>query len=237
MTDENEKRTATPDDSGSRARWIAAGGAVLVFVAAWHFLPLKGWLETLEDRVSGMGVLGGLLYFAVYVVASLLFVPGSILTLGAGYLFGIGGGMAVVWAATTATAAIAFLIARHLARRPVERLARRHPRFAALDDAIGRNGWKVVGLLRLSAIVPFSLSNYFFGLTSVDFGAYVATTAVAMLPGTFFYVYLGAAGKSLVEGEKSPWEWALIGAGVATTAVTAVILARVVKKYLVSRAR
>ena len=231
MTDDKTQTTA-PDNS--QWRWIAAGAALLALAAAWHFLPLKEWLDLLGQRVSRMGVLGGILYFAVYVVASLLFVPGSILTLAAGYLFGVAGGMVVVWAATTATATIAFLIARHVARRQVERYAKRHPRYAALDDAIGRSGWKVVALLRLSAIVPFSLSNYFFGLTSVDFASYVATTAVAMLPGTFFYVYLGAAGKSLGKGEKSPWEWALIGAGVVATVVTAVILARVVKKYLKS---
>jgi uncharacterized membrane protein YdjX (TVP38/TMEM64 family) len=235
VTDKKKKKTrAAGDSDGSRWRWIAAGAAVVALFAAWHFLPLKDWLEALEDRVSGMGVLGGVVYGLVYVAASLLFVPGSILTLGAAYLFGIAGGMAVVWPAATAAAAVGFLIARYLAREQVERLARRHPKFGALDAAIGKSGWKVVGLLRLSAIVPFSLSNYFFGLTSVDFMPYVAATAVGMLPGTFFYVYLGAAGKSLGEGEKSPWEWALLGAGVLATAVTAVILGRIAKKHLKS---
>ena len=229
-----KKKAAAADVS--KWKWIAAGAAVLALIASWHFLPLQDWLKALEDRIDGMGFLGGVLYVAVYVVAALLFVPGSILTLGAGYLFGIAGGMAVVWTAATASGALGFLIARYLARDQVEKLARRNPKFGALDAAIGKNGWKAVGLLRLSALVPFSLSNYFFGLTSVDFLPYVAATAVGMLPGTFFYVYFGSLGKSLGEkGGRSPWEWALLGAGLIATAVMAVVVAREAKKHLKSR--
>jgi uncharacterized membrane protein YdjX (TVP38/TMEM64 family) len=182
-----------------------------------------------------MGFLGGVLYVAVYVAAALVFVPGSILTLGAGYLFGIAGGMAVVWTSATVSAGIGFLIARHLARRPVEKLARRSARFGAIDAAIGKNGWKMVGLLRLSAIVPFSLSNYLFGLSSVDFVPYIAATAVGMLPGSFFYVYLGAAGKRLFEDGGSGWDWIVVGLGVVATAVMAVVITRLAKKELKKR--
>lgn len=228
--------TATPSDASlSKWRWIAAGIAVLVLLAAWHLVPLQEWLKALDERIEGMGFFGGVLYAAVYVAASLVFVPGSILSLVAGYVFGIAGGMAVVWAGTTAAAAAGFLVARHLARRPVERLARLHPRFGAVDAAVGKNGWKVVALLRLAAIVPFSLSNYLFGLSSVDFVPYIVTTAVAMLPGTFFYVYLGATGRSLGEkGDLGPWEWALLGIGLVATAVMTVVLARVANKHLKS---
>jgi uncharacterized membrane protein YdjX (TVP38/TMEM64 family) len=225
-------------DGEAKWKWIAAGAAALALIASWHLLPLEDWLHGLGDRIEGMGALGGVAYFALYVVAALLFMPGSILTLGAGYLFGIAGGMAVVWTAVTSSAAIGFLVARHLARDPVERLARRNARFGAIDEAIGKNGWKTVVLLRLSAIVPFSLSNYLFGLTSVDFVPYIASTAVAMLHGSFFYVYLGAAGKSLGEsGDLGPWEWALLGAGLVATVVMAVILTRVAKKQLKSGRR
>jgi uncharacterized membrane protein YdjX (TVP38/TMEM64 family) len=228
----------TSDGAKSKWKWIAAGAAVLALIASWHLLPLEDWLHALEEQIEGMGVLGGVLYFAVYVAAALLFVPGSILGLGAGYLFGIAGGMVVVWTAVTASAAIGFLIARYLARDTVERLARRNARFGAIDAAIGKNGWKTVGLLRLCQILPFSLLNYLFGLTSVDFIPYIAATAVGMLPGSFFYVYLGAAGKSLGEkGYRSTWEWALLGAGLVATVVMTVILTRVAKKQLNSSKR
>jgi uncharacterized membrane protein YdjX (TVP38/TMEM64 family) len=225
----------TVDGASSKWKWIAAGAAVLALIASRHLLPLEDWLHALEARIEGMGALGGVLYFAVYVVASLLFVPGSILSLGAGYLFGIAGGMAVVWTAVTVSAALGFLIARYLARHAVEGLARHNARFGAIDAVIGKNSWKTVGLLRLTAILPFSLLNYLFGLTSVDFAPYIAATAVAMLPGSFFYVYLGAAGKSLGErGDRSPWEWALIAAGLVAAIVMAIVLTRIAKKQLKS---
>jgi uncharacterized membrane protein YdjX (TVP38/TMEM64 family) len=223
------------DESASRFRrkLLAALLLIAALIASWYLLPLRHWMASFEARVRGMGLAGGILYVAVYVVASLLFVPGSILSLGAGYAFGVAGGMAVVWTGVTVAASAGFLVARHLARDAVQSLDRRNARVGALDAAIGRSGWKAVALVRLSALVPFSLSNYFFGLTSVRFGPYVAATAVAMIPGSFFYVYLGAAGKGLAQaGERSAWEWALIGAGVAVTAATAVILARFTKKQL-----
>ena len=214
-------------------KWIAAGAAVVTLIAAWHFLPVEDWLEAFEKRIEGMGVPGGMLYAAIYLAGSLVFVPGSVLGLGAGYLFGVAGGMAVVWPAVTASEAIAFVVARHLARRPFERLAKRRPTFGAIDKAVRKNGWKMVVLLRLSAIVPFSLTNYFLGLTSVRFVPYIVTSSLGMLPGIFFYVYLGAAGKSLSEnGSRSPWEWAVLAAGLVATVVGAVLITRYAKKQL-----
>jgi uncharacterized membrane protein YdjX (TVP38/TMEM64 family) len=167
------------------------------------------------------------------VLAALLFVPGVVLTLGAGLAFGLLWGTVVVSAASTTAAAAAYLIARYAARRKVEALARRHPRFAAVDRAIAKNGWKVVALLRLSPVIPFSISNYLYGLTAVRFFPYVAASWAAMLPATVLYVYLGAAGASLSGGRpKSPWEWVLLGGGLAATIAVTVILSRVARREL-----
>jgi uncharacterized membrane protein YdjX (TVP38/TMEM64 family) len=180
-----------------------------------------------------MGALGALLFGLVYIVSCLLFVPGSVMTIGAGLVFGLGWGIAVVSLASTATAAIAFLIARYWARDRVERAARRHEQFAAVDRAIKNQGWKVVALLRLSPLVPFNLSNYLYGLTAVDFGPYVFASWLGMLPGTVLYVYLGAAGKAASgRGGRSSWEWALFGAGLAATAAVTVILTRAAKREI-----
>jgi uncharacterized membrane protein YdjX (TVP38/TMEM64 family) len=223
-------------DESSKWKWIAAGAGVAALLAAWRFLPLADWLQSLEGWISGMGVLGGFVYGAVYVLATLLLVPGSVLTIVAAYLFGIAGGMAVVWPSATAAAALGFLGSRYVAREHVERLARRHPKFDAVDAAIGKNGWKVVGLLRFSPVVPFALSNYLFGVTSVAFWPFLAASSFGILPGTLFYLSLGAAGKSLSEkGELSAWEWALLAAGLLATAAAAVILTRYAKKELESR--
>ena len=112
-------------------------------------------------------------------------------------------------------------------------MAKKNPKFAAIDRAIGKEGWKVVALLRLSPLVPYSLSNYFYGLTSVRFGRYVATSWAAMLPATVLYVYLGAAGRTIgAKTARSPWEWVLLAAGLAATAAVTVILTRVAKQEL-----
>jgi uncharacterized membrane protein YdjX (TVP38/TMEM64 family) len=217
-------------------KWIALGVLAASLFVAWGALPVKDWLKVFQTWISGLGPLGGVLYGLVYIGAALLFVPGVVLTLGAGFVFGLGWGIVIVSLASTATAALAFLIARYLARERVEELARKNEKFDAIDRAIGKNGWKVVGLLRLSPLVPFSLSNYLYGLTSVRFLPYVAASWVGMLPATFLYVSLGAAGKSAGEtGGKSAWEWVLLGSGLLATAAATVILARVSKKELTSK--
>jgi len=222
---------ATP--AGARWKWVVLILAVVALVVAARILPIGHWIRSFQEWVRGMGTAGMVLYGAVYVLAVVLFVPGIVLTLGAGFLFGLGRGVVLVSAASTLAAALAFLIARYFARASVERLAKKNPRFEAIDRAIGKEGWKVVALLRLSPLVPFSLSNYLYGLTSVKFWPYVATSWVAMLPATVLYVYLGAAGRTIGQGgQRSPWEWALLAVGLAATAAVTVLLTRVAKREL-----
>jgi uncharacterized membrane protein YdjX (TVP38/TMEM64 family) len=218
------------------AKWIALGLLAVGLFAAWRLLPVKEWLRDFQSWIAGLGPLGGVLYGLAYIAGAVLFVPGIVLTLGAGFLFGLGWGVVLVSLASTAAAALAFLIARYVARGRVERLARKNPKFAAIDRAIGKNGWKVVGLLRLSPLIPFSLSNYLYGLTSIRFLPFIVASWVGMLPGTFLYVYLGAAGRSVGEkGARSPWEWVLLGAGLLATAAVTILLTRVAQKELKSK--
>jgi uncharacterized membrane protein YdjX (TVP38/TMEM64 family) len=214
-------------------KWVAGVAALIVLVVAAQVLPVKEWLGSFQGWVKGMGAAGMVLYGIVYIAAVVLFVPGIVLTLGAGFLFGLGWGIVLVSIASTTAAALAFLIARYFARDGVERLAKRDARFEAIDRAIGKEGWKVVALLRLSPLVPFSLSNYLYGLTSVKFWSYVGTSWAAMLPATVLYVYLGAAGRTIGEGgRRSPWEWALLAVGLAATAAVTILLTRVAKREL-----
>jgi uncharacterized membrane protein YdjX (TVP38/TMEM64 family) len=208
-------------------------GVAAVMVIGW-LLPVDDWLEQAQSWAARMGFLGGVVFGLVYVVGALLFVPGSVLTLGAGLVFGLAWGVVVASASATATAAAAFLITRYLARDRVARLARRHEKFAAIDEAVREKGWKVVALLRLSPLVPFSLSNYLFGLTAIDFWPYVLASWAAMLPGTILYVYLGAAGGMAVGGarKQSPWEWALLVGGLLATVIVTVILTRTARLEL-----
>jgi uncharacterized membrane protein YdjX (TVP38/TMEM64 family) len=215
--------------------WRALGAIALAAALAVlaRLLPAEAWLASFQRRTEAFGWWAPLLYGAVYVAAALLLVPGALLTVGAGLLFGVARGTALVLLAATTAAALAFLLARHAARHRVERWAARDPRFLAIDAAIREQGWKVVALLRLSPLVPFSLSNYLYGLTAVRFWPYVAASGVAMLPGTLLYVSIGAAGRAVAgKGGRDPLEWALLAAGLLATAAATVLVGRAARREL-----
>jgi uncharacterized membrane protein YdjX (TVP38/TMEM64 family) len=155
-----------------------------------------------------------------------LLLPGSVLTLGAGAVFGLARGSVLVSVAATAGATAAFLVGRHLARGWVARRIEGQPVFRAIDEAVAREGWRIVGLTRLSPVFPFNVLNYAFGVTRVRLREYVLASWAGMIPGTVLYVYLGAlAGDLATLGaggrERSPAEWAVSVVGLlATVAVT-----------------
>jgi uncharacterized membrane protein YdjX (TVP38/TMEM64 family) len=214
-------------------RAVLVVAAVALLFGLSRVLPMDRWLAAFQHWVGGLGAWAPLIYGAVYVAAAVLLVPGALLTIGSGLLFGLVKGTLVVLVSASVAAALAFLIARHLARRRVERWARDNPRFAAIDAAIREQGWKVVLLLRLSPLVPFSLSNYLYGLTAVRFWPYVAASAAGMVPGTLLYVSLGAAGRAAAAGRgRSPLEWALLGLGLLATAAATVLVGRAARRQL-----
>jgi uncharacterized membrane protein YdjX (TVP38/TMEM64 family) len=172
----------------------------------------------------------------VYVVATLLFIPGSLLTLAAGTLYGLVLGTVVVSLASTTGAALAFLIARYAARDRVRPIMEQSPKLAAVDEAIGLQGWKIVALLRLSPAVPFNLQNYLYGATAIRFWPCVLVSWIAMLPGTFMYVYIGSLGHSLAAGRPTmPAEWVLRGVGLLATVVVTAYVARLARDAIQQR--
>ncbi|HEY3173276.1 MAG TPA: TVP38/TMEM64 family protein [Thermoanaerobaculia bacterium] len=216
--------------------WIGLGLALAALFAASRVLPVGEWVRAFRDWASSLGVAGKAFYALVYAVATVLLFPASLLTIAAGFAFGLGWGVATVWVGATAGAALAFLIARHVARERVEKVARRREDFRAIDRAIGEKGWKIVALLRLSPLVPFSLSNYLYGLTAIRFGPYVLASAAGMLPGTVLYIYLGVAGRvaaAASAGEKrSPLEWAALVVGLAATIIATIFITRIARREL-----
>ena len=212
-----------------RARWKWLAGLVVLAVLLIAGRRALAVVPAFADWVTAQGVTGALIFCLAYIAAVVLLIPGSVLTLAAGALFGIARGALLVMVAATIGASAAFLIARYAAR---ERMARRlagNTRFAAIDRAIARSGWRMVVLLRLSPLVPFNVLNYALGLTGVRFAEYLAACA-AMLPGTLLYVYYGrvigdvaaiAAGAPL---QRDAPYYAMLAAGLAATiAVTALI--------------
>jgi uncharacterized membrane protein YdjX (TVP38/TMEM64 family) len=190
-----------------------AGGAVTRFAA---------WVEQL-------GAWGPLVYVAGYALATVAFVPGSLLTLAGGAIFGLGRGFALVFVAAVLGSSAAFLAARHVVRARIEARIAADPRFAAIDRAVAAQGRWIVFLLRLSPVFPFVLLNYALGLTRVRFADYLAAS-LGMLPGTLLYVYYGAlagevarlaGGASVAKG--AGYYAVLVLGLVATLAVTLVV--------------
>jgi uncharacterized membrane protein YdjX (TVP38/TMEM64 family) len=223
-------------------RWILVGLAAAGCLAIVSALPVDRAVLALRQWLQNAGALGLVAFVAVYFVATLLFVPASALTVLAGGVFGLLLGTALVSVAATAAAAAAFLIARHLARGSVQRLADRYPTFGAVDRAIDEGGFKVIALLRLSPLFPFGAGNYLLGVTSARFVPFVLATWAFTLPGTFMYVYLGhvslaellggaASGRSRTTGE-----WILLAVGVLATVAVTVYLTRLAKKQLATKA-
>jgi len=155
-------------------------------------LPVAQWLTQFQAYVRGAGAIGYVVYALVYAVCVVFFVPASILTLGAGAIFGLAAGTIVVIFGATLGATVAFLLARTILRKRIEKMTEGNAKFAALDKAITREGAKIVLLVRLSPVFPFTYINYAFGLTGVRLSSYVWTTLVGIAPATFAYVYIGS---------------------------------------------
>lgn len=214
---------------------LAAGAAVLVLVVLFSTLPVGEWLVRFQTWVRGLGPSGYVLYALVYAVCVVLFVPASVLTLGAGAIYGLGVGVGVVLVGATIGATLAFLLARTLLRSRVERMTEDNVRFRALDRAIAKEGAKIVFLVRLAPVFPFTYINYAFGLTGVATLPYVVASAIGMIPGTFAYVYLGSAAAGAAGAASGEADWArttlqIVGA-IAALVVT-VFVARIATRAI-----
>jgi uncharacterized membrane protein YdjX (TVP38/TMEM64 family) len=219
-------------------KWIGIGVLVIALLISLRALPVTQWLTEFNHWIAQLGILGVVLFMAVYIVATVLFFPASVLTIGAGFVFGVLAGTVIVSVSATIGAALAFLIARYLARGKIEQKVSSNKKFKQIDRAIGEQGAKLVFLLRLSPLIPFNVSNYFYGLTAVRFWPYVLASWIGTLPGTLLYVYLGAAGKaglSAAAGQssgRSAWEYLLFSLGLVATAVVTVWVTRIARREL-----
>jgi uncharacterized membrane protein YdjX (TVP38/TMEM64 family) len=199
------------------------------------YLPLEAAL----DGVAGLGAWGPVALGALYVLSCVLFVPGSILTIGAGALFGVVKGSITVSIASTLGATLALLVGRYLVRERISRLIADNPRFAAVDAAVAREGFRIVVLTRLSPAFPFNLLNFAFGLTRVGVGTYALASWIGMIPGTILYVYLGSIGADVATAggrETGAAEWALRIAGLLATVAVTVFVTRIARRALAEAA-
>jgi uncharacterized membrane protein YdjX (TVP38/TMEM64 family) len=220
-----------PKDDSTWRRWLNwhTGVGVLTLVAlaaAVWYSPFAIWFKHVHHLVVEMGWLGPAVFVLIYIVGTVLLVPGIVMSMAAGLLFGFWG-IPIVSLGGTIGATLSFIIGRYLARERLERLAAGNATFKAIDQAVSGHGGKLVALLRLSPMIPFSVSNYLYGLTDVKLGPYMLGTWVGTIPVICLEVYLGAAGKvglSSRHHPRSPLEYIFWGVGLGVTiAVTLVV--------------
>lgn len=229
---------ANPQPGGRSIPWtrILVGIAVLALLLVLG-RTAGGYVPRFAAWVDSLGDLGPLVFVIGYAAAVVAFVPGSLPSLAGGAIFGLGKGVVLVFIAATIGASCAFLVSRHLVRDSIARRIAGNPRFAAIDRAIENEGRRIVFLLRLSPVFPFSLLNYALGLTRVRFGDYVLAS-VGMLPGTLLYVYYGhvlGLAAALAGGaahEKGAADYALLGLGLAATIVVTTLVTRIARRAL-----
>jgi uncharacterized membrane protein YdjX (TVP38/TMEM64 family) len=217
-------------------KWIAIVVAMIALsAAAKAFLPLDEWIKALSSWVGKPGPFGIVVFALIYAVATVLFIPGSILSVAAGLIFGVGLGFIVAWTGALLGSSLAFLIGRYFARSKIEEKTKGNEEFKAIDEAIRKQGWKIIGLLRLSPLIPFNASNYFYGITKVGFWPYLLATAGGMLPGTLLCVYLGAAGMAGLGGgsqDYSSLEYGFFGVGLVATIGITIWVSHIAKNAL-----
>lgn len=210
-------------------------GGLIIFIALTR--QLGGYIPQLAGWVENQGALGPLIFIAAYVVGVVAFLPGALLTLTGGALFNLAQGTVYVFIAAVIGSSLAFLAARYIARGMIEERLRDHPRFAALDSAVGEQGLKIVFLLRLSPAFPFNFMNYALGVTRVSFRDYLIAS-LGMLPGTLLYVYYGkvagdaaalAAGAAV---DKDSAYYVVLALGLVATIAVTTIVTRLARKAL-----
>ena len=198
-------------------------------------LNVQSQIDKFLEWVPTLGPLAPITFIFIYAICCVLFVPGSALTLGAGAIFGLVQGTVLVSIASTLGATLSFLVGRYFARGWIEEKVNTNPKFKAIDEAVADEGWKIVGLTRLSPVFPFTLLNYGYGITSVSLKDYFFASWIGMFPGTVMYVYLGAVAGTLAssaERTKTAGEWALLVVGLIATIAVTVYITKIAKKAI-----
>jgi uncharacterized membrane protein YdjX (TVP38/TMEM64 family) len=226
--------------SVARATLLQAVVALLVVGALIYLArsaPFLGAVEETEDVIRGWGAMSIVIYPLLVMAATVLFLPGGILSLGGGFFFGLWWGTLLVLIGNLLGAAVAFFVGHKLGRKFVRKRILRDPRWAALDGAIAKQGARIIFYSQLNPLFPTSLFNYLYGITKVRFWECLKWVALGRLPGIFLYCYLGTLGQLGIrilrgESEPGPMEYALWGGGLLLTVGVAALLGRTAAKVI-----
>ncbi|MGK7933583.1 MAG: TVP38/TMEM64 family protein [Microcystaceae cyanobacterium] len=198
---------------------------------------LQIWFKNALVWIQNLGTVGSLAFICLYVLATVAFLPGSILTLGAGVIFGVIWGSIYVFIGATLGATAAFLVGRYLARNWIAKKIEGNTKFSAIDKAVATEGFKIVLLTRLSPVFPFNLLNYSFGITGVSLRDYVLGS-IGMIPGTIMYVYIGSLAGNLAligtgtQPDNPILQWTIRIVGFLATLAVTVYVTRLARKAL-----
>jgi uncharacterized membrane protein YdjX (TVP38/TMEM64 family) len=214
-----------------RRFWLLVLGGILIALLG-STLPLNTWLIGVKNWLVSLGPWAIPAFMLIYLLATILALPNILLILVSGTLFGLVKGVISVSLADTLGAIACFVLGRTLARKRVKRWMSKHPKFVQLDRAVGRKGWKILLLTRLSPLVPSNILNYGFSCTQVNFWQYCFFSWLGMLPMIILYVYLGSFGIFLTGGELTPAKLALQAVGLIVTIGAALYMTRFAKKAL-----
>jgi uncharacterized membrane protein YdjX (TVP38/TMEM64 family) len=219
--------------------WQIAGlvlGAVLLWWLARRF-PVLEHITRAQHAIGEMDVWGGVLYPLLYAACNVLLLPGGVLSIGSGLFFGLWWGTVISLAGNVLGAAIAFGLARLIGRRWLFGRLLQQPRWAALDRAIERHGWKIIFLTQVHPLFPTSLLNYVYGVTRIRLGTCLLWIALGQMPGLFLYAYLGTLtqhGLRLLRGQSDPQphEYFIWFAGLALAVAVTTALGRLASRVV-----
>ena len=200
-------------------------------------------LQTTLEWIDSLGVWGPVIFIGIYILAAVVLISGAVLTLGAGVLFGVVQGSIYVSIASTLGATAAFLVGRYIAREWVAKRIESNPKFKAVDAAVAKEGWKIVGLTRLSPVFPYVFLNYAYGVTQVSLKDFFLASWIGMMPGTVMYVYLGSLAGNLASlatggagGDRaSTVQWIIRIVGFVATVAVTLYVTKIAKRALNSQ--
>lgn len=199
------------------------------------FTYINNFFNNFTESIELWGIWGVVGFILIYIIATIFLIPGSALTLGAGLIFGVVKGSILVSIASVTGATLSFLIGRYFLRGWVEKQIETQPKFTSIDRAVAKEGWKIVGLTRLSPLFPFVFLNYAFGVTKVSLRDYFFASWIGMLPGTIMYVYIGSIPKTALEvtsGNTDTWRLILNIIGFIATVGVTIYITKIAKKAL-----
>ena len=223
-----------------RAFYLQFVGGVLLaagVVWAWRHYPIAASIVELQRKVGAMEFWGAVLYPLLFAACNVLLLPGGVLAVGSGLFFGLWWGFFLNMTGNVAGAAVAFFLSRKLGRGWVAKKFLHHPKWAALDTAIARDGWKIIFLSQVHPLFPTSLLNYLYGVTRIRFRTCLLWVAVGQAPGLFLYAYLGTLaqhGLRIWQGKSHPqtWEYLTWTGGLLLTLAITTALARIALRVL-----